>query len=179
MRRLPSAIFGILTVPAIAWLVDELFGDLLAAVIVAFIAAVSPMLVVYSQEAQASTRWWALDVVVTTALAARIARRPTRVSLIGYAVALICVGFYTHGFFIINAVTQAIWLTWCTTGRTRRNALLACAAAFIAFVPWAGRGSPTHTGTISDHQPMGRPRAIVAVVSCQARVQRGRDALRP
>lgn len=133
--RLPSALFGTLSVPLVWWLARETGCGRRAALVAAGLFSVSAFDIYLSQEAKG----YALGVVFTlaaTALFARLMRAPSTAVTAGYALA--CVGgFYTHYLTALlwpchllaalsGARGRAFWVAW---GK-------ALALVVVALAPW-------------------------------------------
>lgn len=129
-----SVLFSLLAFPLMYWLGWELFQSVQAGWIAIALLAVSPVHLLYAQEAREYSLW-----VVTILLASitliRAAKQPNWRNWSLYALAL-ATGLYTtlltggvaiaHGLFIL--ITQR-WPQW-------RNFLLAGAGAILLFSPW-------------------------------------------
>jgi hypothetical protein len=112
--RFPSLFFGVLLVPLMAVLTRRLTQSPLAAHIAAWITALHPLLLYYSQEARMYTMLVALGVLAGYCLlrAARsVFRREQRLAWIGYILAA-ATAIYTHYFaiFLLLALTVAYLL---------------------------------------------------------------------
>ena len=122
MRSL-SALAGTMAIPALFAAGRALVSER-AGVVAAALAAVSPLLVWYSQEA----RSYALLMLLATLSLwtfARVLDSPTRRGMAAWAVvcAIALATHYYAGFLVLG---EAAWLVWRT--RARRDVLLACAA---------------------------------------------------
>lgn len=129
-----SVLFSLLAFPLMYWLCWELFQSVQAGWVAIALLAVSPIHLLYAQEAREYSLW-----VVTILLASisliRAVQRPNWRNWSLYALAL-AIGFYTtlltggvaiaHGLFIL--ITQR-WPQW-------RNFLLAGTGAILLFSPW-------------------------------------------
>lgn len=130
-----SALAGTATIPLIALGGRRLLGER-TSLTLALLAAVSPFLAWYSQEARA----YALLVLLTTAgllLFLRARENPDRRTLVWWAL-VSALALTTHYYAALMVIPQAAWLVW--RGRDRRNALLASAlpaATLLALVPLA------------------------------------------
>ena len=122
LRALP-ALWGTLTVPAVFAAARGLFGSERAGLLAAALAATSPILVWYSQEARAYSLLVLLSAVALWALATR--RH-------GIWSAASAAALATHYFAVFVVVPQALWLAW----RRRTLApLVAPALAGAALLP--------------------------------------------
>ncbi|HTB69907.1 MAG TPA: glycosyltransferase family 39 protein [Solirubrobacteraceae bacterium] len=134
--RFPSALAGVATVP-VAWAIAErLAGRSIegrpaigrrAAVIVAAIVAVNPLLVWYSQEARAYALFVLLAALAMLCFV-RLLQAPTRGRLAAFAAAG-ALALLTHYFAVFLLVPMVVWLLW--DGRTRRAALPALGAIAV------------------------------------------------
>lgn len=135
--RIPSIAFGILAIPAIFSLGQELFGRRSAAV-AASLAAISELLLFWS----GVVRTYALLIwisVVSTIWFIRVLKSGGQ----GWRVYAICqiLGLYTHYLFITICIGQALVyglfvLTNTSTSRLLVRLLGAQAIAAIAYIPW-------------------------------------------
>jgi uncharacterized membrane protein len=133
--RWPALIFGLLTPFAIAWLAFELYGTRIAAALGFALSGLSPLLVIYSQEAR-EYGLWATFVALASALFLRAARTNERGRWIAYA-ACAAAGLYTDVLFATVLASHAAYALWRLRG-TRFAAFAASAAlALLAFAPWA------------------------------------------
>ncbi|MEH2001900.1 MAG: glycosyltransferase family 39 protein [Nostoc sp.] len=132
-----SAFISLLTFPCIYWLCQELFESSLIGWIAIALVAVSPIHVVYAQEARA----YSLSIVailISSVALLRAMRLKTKVSWCIYA-ATLSLGFYTHLFFTLVAFAQGIYVIAIERLRLSKTSiyyLLSSLAGFITFVPW-------------------------------------------
>ncbi|HEX3433629.1 MAG TPA: glycosyltransferase family 39 protein [Solirubrobacteraceae bacterium] len=131
--RLPSALAGVLSVPVV-WAIAQQLAGRRAALVAAAIVAVNPLFVWYSQEARAYGLF-----VLMSALAmlcfVRALDDPTRGRLAAFALAG-ALALLTHYFAVFLLVPMALWLL--LDGRARRATLLALgalAAVGLALLP--------------------------------------------
>ena len=121
--RLPSALAGVLTVPVV-WAIAQQLAGRRAALVAAALVAVNPLFVWYSQEARAYGLF-----VLMSALAmlcfVRALDDPARGRLAAFALAG-ALALLTHYFAVFLLVPMALWLL--LDGRARRTTLLALAA---------------------------------------------------
>jgi uncharacterized membrane protein len=136
-ERSLAAIFGVLVLPCIGWLAFELFGSLTVALVAVALVAVSPLYVLYAQEAREYMAWMCA-VAVDGALLLRAARSNALGLWIAYALATV-VGMYVFPLTGFVALGFAVYLVFRERFRPTR-ALVACvlanAIALVAFVPW-------------------------------------------
>lgn len=133
--RLPSAIAGILTVPAMAWLANRWLGRGTASW-AAWFTALSPFLVWYSQEAR-NYAFLVLFSVVASASLLAARERFTAGSAARWAAASVAAALSNLSFALI-APLHAAW--WLTAGRDRgrrvRAALAGLAVLAVVSAPW-------------------------------------------
>jgi mannosyltransferase len=167
--RLPSALLGTATVPVVAALARRAAAGVVgdsgagtagrwsvpdrAAVAGAALAALSPLMVWYGQEARAYALLMLLTAASTLALL-RVVEAPSGGRLATWA-ALAIAAFWSHHFAIFLVVGQACWALWLLRGRAV-PAVVAVAAGAVGLAPLllhqraAGRASfigdvPLHT----------------------------------
>jgi len=132
-----SVWMSLLAFPGLYWLCRELFGSPTVAWIALGLLAVSPLHVLYAQEARPYCLWPAL-ILLSCASLLRAMRLQTKLSWSIYAVANI-LGFYTHLFSLLVALGHGIYLVG-TQGLTLNKKvvsyLIASAISLLAFLPW-------------------------------------------
>ena len=141
--RAPSALAGILCVPAMAWLATRWLGRASAAP-AAWLAAGSPFLVWYSQETR-NYSWLVLWAIVSVASLLELQRRSSARAF-GRALVSIAAGLLTNFSFAFLAPFQLwLWLGGEPSTRPRRLAALAGLALLLALValPWVPRAAST------------------------------------
>jgi len=179
-----SLLFGLLTIPAGAWVAWSLWGRW-AAFLAGVLFAMNPFLTAYSQETRMYTLMALLGLLATGALIQGFVYRRRRY-LILFAVCQALM-LYTHAwgiFFGVGAVVALIPVWWLAEDRrgVLRDGVLAFGAAAVLFLPWV----PTllyqaaHTGSPWDLSPnfgapvqisrnlMGGDRATTALVLAAA-----------
>jgi uncharacterized membrane protein len=134
--RLPSAMFGILTVPAMAWLARESLGRDVG-VAAAWIAAGSPFLQWYGQEAR-NYSLLILCACVSTALLLRILRCPGAGATWGYLLATAAGMLSNLSFAFLAPLHLWAWIgpREGRSARLTRAALILAGLALVA-APWA------------------------------------------
>jgi len=156
--RLPSAIAGALTIPAVWWLTRELGGDRRLALLSAVMVALNPLHLWYSQEA----RPYALLVLFACLAAACLARAFRRSTIAAWAgfTGWTLLAVFTH---LTGLLLLAVAWAWAAMRDGRRRllvplaassvAVMACVAPLlsaIARVDRTGNGSPTRAGSVLD-----------------------------
>ncbi len=135
--RLPSAIAGILTIPAFYLLALRLFGSRRVGLIGAALVAVSPYAIWYAQEA----RMYALLLLCATvyvALAWPIVSRPLRVWELLLLTFVTAIGFYSHHYMVLMSAAFGLFLV-IRGGLTQGRAwawLTTQIVAFLSFMYW-------------------------------------------
>ncbi len=132
-----SAFISLFTFPCLYWLCLELFESSLVGWIAIGLVAVSPVHVVYAQEAR-SYSLWIVAILLSSAALLRAMRLKTKVSWCIYA-ATLPLGFYTHLFFTLVAFAQGIYVVVIERFRLSKTLiyyLISALAGFITFVPW-------------------------------------------
>jgi uncharacterized membrane protein len=132
-----SAFISLLTFPCVYWLCQELFKSSLIGWVAIALVAVSPIHLVYAQEARAYSLG-IVTILLSSAALLRAMRLKTKVSWCIYA-ATLSLGFYTHLFFTLVAFAQGIYVVIIERFRLSKTSisyLLSSLAGFITFVPW-------------------------------------------
>lgn len=140
--RALSALFSVLCFPAVYWLAKELFRSRTAAWTAVALWSVSPMEVLYAQEAKQYSMFAATLMFAAAALL-RAVRVRTFGSWCTYAVAA-SLALYTHMLFAPVLATFGMFLFLANVGRLRQRRTwklfgsfaAATSAALISFVPW-------------------------------------------
>jgi 4-amino-4-deoxy-L-arabinose transferase-like glycosyltransferase len=136
--RLVAAALGLLAIVAAAWLGFEVSGSLGTGGLAATALAVSPLQVLYSQDA----RMYSLMVLLALAASAALVRflrdgGPRRLAL---HAALVALGGLTHGLFCLFAAGLALFLATLRRGplwpRARQAMFVGAAAAAASALPW-------------------------------------------
>lgn len=136
MRSLP-ALLSLLIFPSIYWLCLELFESPFVGWIAVALIAVSPVHVLYAQEAREYSLW-TLTIVLSSASLLRATRLKTNSSWTIYAVT-IALGLYSHLFFALIALGHGIYIVTLEHFRFSKSAiayLFASLAGLFAFLPW-------------------------------------------
>jgi mannosyltransferase len=175
-----SLLFGLLTIPAGAWVAWSLFGRR-AGLIAAVLFALNPFLTAYSQETRMYTLMALLGLLATAGFIHGFVYRRRRY----LALFVICqaVMLYTHAWGIFFGVGAAVALipVWAVSDDRRallRDALICFGAAALLYLPWLPTllYQATHTGSPWDSAPnfgapvqisrnlMGGDRATTALV---------------
>jgi uncharacterized membrane protein len=133
--RTLSAVIGLLEIPCMYWLCIELFESSAAGLIGAALIAITPIGVLYSQEAREYSLWLVCILVISTLFMR--AFRLTSLREWG----LYCLGltFSLYVFPLTAFVAGAhviVGLCAHTSTRNRLNSIVAVAIAFILFAPW-------------------------------------------
>lgn len=140
--RALSVVFSLLTLPAIYWLCQELFRKPIVGEMAMVLASVSPLYVIYAQEAVQYSLWLFL-IVVSSAVLVRATRLQQRRWLLGYGVTVL-LGLYTHVFFGAIILGQALYVL-CSErllgarrwlGGFSASVLATLGLAIAGFMPW-------------------------------------------
>lgn len=136
ITRSLSASISLLVFPCVYWLCLELFGSLTGWIAIALIA-VSPLHILYAQEAREYSLWTVTTALSSAALLHAIRLKNIR-SWIIYAVT-VALGLYTFifsVFVIIGHTIYVIILERLRFSKTVINYLLTTVVAVLAFSPW-------------------------------------------
>ncbi|MEG3862631.1 glycosyltransferase family 39 protein [Microcoleus sp. herbarium12] len=132
-----SVWMSLLAFPGVYWLCRELFAAPAVAEIAVGLLAVSPLHVLYAQEARPYSLWPALILLACASLL-RAMRLQTKLSWGIYAAATM-LGIYTHLFSVLVTLGHGIYVL-ATQGFRLNNKVvnyaIAVSLAAIAFVPW-------------------------------------------
>jgi mannosyltransferase len=137
--RLPSLLCGVAAVPALAWLAARWLGRD-EAVWAAWLAAGSPFLVWYSQEARGYMQLVLLAGVASALLLGPARRRPARIA--GYVAAAGAGLLTSFSFALLAPLHLRWWMAGAGPGERLRRLAGAAAVALALLVllaPWAGR----------------------------------------
>jgi len=132
MVRLPSLLAGAVTVPGVYLLGLRTVGRA-AAVVATALTALAPFMIFYSAEARGYALMMAFVLLSTLTMLVAVDDRRTR-WWVAYA-ACSCAAVYTHYTSVFVLGAQLLWLMWAHP-EARKPALLANAAAVVAFLPW-------------------------------------------
>lgn len=142
-----SAVISLFLLPGVAWLAWESFQSRSAVAIAVGLVAVSPIHILYAQEARPYSLWSVVTAVSSAALLWAL-RSPSRRSWGVYA-ATVAIGLYSQLLFGTVMITQAVymairevvwqewqeWQEWRVTPALKAY-LLATALGCSAFIPW-------------------------------------------
>ncbi len=132
--RLLSAVIGLFLAPAVFWLMRELWGPGRAPWIAAALVSVSPLHLLYAQEARPYALWTVLIVAASAALA-RALRRDRGRNWLAYA-GLLTLGLYTHLLFLLLIPIHGLYTILARRTWPPRRWLAAGIVAGLLFLPW-------------------------------------------
>ncbi len=133
-----AAAISLLVFPTIYWLCLELFQSRIVGAIALCLVAVSPLHVIYAQEARQYSLFTVTILLSSIALLKAISRgkgRETRQNWAIYA-ATISVSLYSHLLSILVLLGHSIYVLLCHRKRDFFNYLLALGAGIITLIPW-------------------------------------------
>lgn len=131
------ACLSLLAFPCIYWLSEELFASPLVSWIAMGLVAVSPMHLVYAQEAR-PYYLWILTILLSHAALLYSRRRSTIVGWGIYAVS-VALGLYSQLLFVLVMAGQGLYLLLLEGWRGRKKLIgyvIACFLGLLAFLPW-------------------------------------------
>jgi uncharacterized membrane protein len=137
VTRSISAVLSLLAFPCIYWLCRELFKTSLPGWLAMALLAVSPIQILYAQEAR-SYSLWSVTVLLSSAALLKAIRLNTRISWLTYAISL-TLGLYTIVLSVIVAIGQGIFVIFRENFRLTkivRSYLWSSLVGFILFFPW-------------------------------------------
>ena len=132
-----SALISLLAFPCIYWLCLELFESPLTGWVAVALLAVSPVHVLFAQEARQYSLW-TVTILLSSAALLRAMRVKTKLSWVIYSVTVVA-NLYTFLFSGLVLLGQAIYVVAverCRLSKTLIGYLVASLAALFAFVPW-------------------------------------------
>lgn len=132
-----SVLTSLLALPCVYWLCLELFKSSAIGWMTTALIAISPLQLVYAQEARPYSLW-ILTVLLSSISLLRAIRLRTRLSWSIYGVCLI-LGLYTHLYFSLVAMAHGIYVVVTERFRLTKTVasfLLVSAVAVVAFLPW-------------------------------------------
>lgn len=135
--RLLTAVFSMLSLPALWWLVVELFNSPTAAWVSVSLLAVSPFQMLYAHEARPQSLWLLLT-IASSALLLRAMRRQTATNWVLYGVAM-TLNLYSYLFAALMAIAHSIYVLGINRFRINRTVIaagLAIGLSLLAFLPW-------------------------------------------
>lgn len=136
MRSLP-AIISLLAFPCIYWLCLELFESSITGWVAIALITVSPLHLVYAQEARQYSLWIGI-ILLSSAALLRAVRVKTPISWSVYGIT-IALGLYTQLFFGFVALGHGIYLVAnedFRLSKTVKSYLVAFLASLMMFSPW-------------------------------------------
>jgi len=137
VRRSLSAFISLLSFPAIYWLCLELFQSSLTGAIAIGLIAISPIQVLYAQEARQYSLW-TVTILLSSAALLRAMRLKTKGSWVIYAVTALT-SLYTFLFSGLVLVGHGLYVIIVDRFRASKTFiayLLASLATLLLFLPW-------------------------------------------
>ncbi|MEC4894088.1 MAG: glycosyltransferase family 39 protein [Oscillatoria sp. PMC 1051.18] len=135
--RSAAAAISLFVFPAMFWLCYSLFDSYFASWLGVALIAVSPLHVLYAQEARQYSLW-TVTILLSSAALLQAMQHKNKLSWLTYAVTL-TVGFYSHLFFSLVAFAQGIYVILREGFHFSKTLLayfLTTLASIIAFLPW-------------------------------------------
>ncbi len=132
-----SAAASLLAFPCIYWLCQELFASSLTGWVAMALIAISPLHLLYAQEARPFSLW-IVTILLSSAALLRAMRVKTKLSWIVYACTLV-LGFYTYLLSGLVAIGHGIYVIVNERFRLTNQVkayLLASLTGTIVFIPW-------------------------------------------
>lgn len=132
-----SGLFSLLIFPSVYWLCLELFESPVVGWVAMALIAVSPLQVIFAQEARQYSLWM-VTILLSSAALLRAIRLESFASWALYTLTL-ALGLYTHLFTVLVAIAHGIYVLvrqqFCLT-QTLLNYLLGSITACLMFLPW-------------------------------------------
>jgi uncharacterized membrane protein len=129
-----SALLSAIALPAFYWLCLELFASPLVSEIAVALMAISPLHLLYAQEARQYSLW-VLLIVLSSAGLLKAIRVQTPLAWVTYAVAL-ALGCYTFLFNGFVAVGHGLYMVFNRQTSVLKSYSLAILLATLLFLPW-------------------------------------------
>lgn len=130
-----AAVFGVLALPLVFWLSRELFPrQLTTAWIATTLFAVSPVQLIYSQEAREYSLWIVGMLLATIALLLAV-RRKRAWAWVGYSVAL-TLSLYSSLVTVLLSMSHLVFILLTQKPRQWPYFALASGGAWVLFAPW-------------------------------------------
>ncbi|MBZ8182242.1 glycosyltransferase family 39 protein [Oscillatoria salina] len=137
VTRSLSAIISLLAFPCLYWLCRELFNSQLIAWIAIILFAVSPVHVLYAQEAREYSLW-TVTILLTSATLLRAKRKKSLAAWLVYSLSL-TTGFYTSLLSAFVALAHGIYLIIIERWHWTKNLVyyfLSSILSLVLFTPW-------------------------------------------
>lgn len=137
VTRSLSAVISLFAFPSIYWLCRELFKSSLVGWVAIALIAVSPLHILYAQQAREYSLWM-VTILLSSAALLQAMRLKTQLSWGIYATTL-TLGFYTYPFSVLLTIGHTIYVITVERFRLSKTFvayLLTSIFGIIAFVPW-------------------------------------------
>lgn len=137
VTRSLSVLFSLLTLPCLYWFCLELFGSATVGLVAIAMVAISPLHLVYAQEARMYSLW-ILTILFSGATLLRAIRLPTKINWLLHIVANV-LALYASFLSIVVLIGYGVYVFLITIRQRRRiffTYLLSAAVSFLAFLPW-------------------------------------------
>jgi uncharacterized membrane protein len=138
-----AAVLSLLLFPSIYWLAQELFNSHLISLTVTALVAVSPLQILYGQEAREYSLF-AVTIALASAVFLRVIKNQSsinhtkKLSWFWYSLT-IALGLYTHLLFILVMIAHGIYLFIITNfqwGKLLKKYVFATGLGVLLFLPW-------------------------------------------
>jgi uncharacterized membrane protein len=133
-----SAIFSFMAIPCMYWLGRELFRSLSTSWLAVALLSVSPLHVLYAQEARQYSLW-IVTILLSSAALLRAIRRPA-IATWGLYVLSSSLGLYTFLFSALVMLAHGVYVVFLERWRLTKTLvayLIASIATGLTFTPWA------------------------------------------
>ncbi|MEG3924700.1 glycosyltransferase family 39 protein [Microcoleus sp. D3_18a_C4] len=131
MRSLP-ALISVLLLPCAYWLCLELFESSMVGWVAMALVSVSPMHVLYAQEARPYC-FWSVLTLLSSAVLLRAMRLQTKL-LWGIYTAITVVGIYTHLYTVLVLIAHGIYVFAMEKVRVTKTVIYYILALFVSFI---------------------------------------------
>lgn len=136
--RALSALFGLLLLPAVYWYTDELFADPLVSWVAVGLVAVSPLHMLYDQEARQYSLWIAITVLASASILRNLRLGTTTSGWHQYTLFTV-IGLYTHSLYACTIIVHGAYLVMSRKecrAKWLKPFLRSQLAALLLFIPW-------------------------------------------
>lgn len=137
VARSMSAVFDVMSLLAVFWLCLELFQNKIVALVSAALLSVSPIFIIYAQEAR-NYSLWCLAILLSSAAFLRAVRKDTTFDWALFFITCL-IGIYTNLLFTFSLVIYTFYILDVEKFQLTRKVhkfFITCISLIFAFSPW-------------------------------------------